>query len=165
MSDFSNKNESNSKMQRFVTHPLIKDNSIESRLYQNSIFNSSKDKNSLIILPTSLGKTVISALICADVLYNYKQSRILIMAPTRPLVLQHLISFSSFLKVLDDQKILLTGKVSPSMRKRIWDNKTIKLIFATPEVIRNDLNEFRLNLKDFGLVIFDEAHRAIKDYA
>jgi Fanconi anemia group M protein len=152
-------------MQRFVTHPLIKDNSIESRLYQNSIFNSSKDKNSLIILPTSLGKTVISALICADVLYNYKQSRILIMAPTRPLVLQHLISFSSFLKVLDDQKILLTGKVSPSMRKRIWDNKTIKLIFATPEVIRNDLNEFRLNLKDFGLVIFDEAHRAIKDYA
>ncbi len=165
MSDYSNKNESNSRMQRFVTHPLIKDNSIESRLYQNSIFNSSKDKNSLIILPTSLGKTVISALICADVLYNYKQSRILIMAPTRPLVLQHLISFSSFLKVLDDQKILLTGKVSPSMRKRIWDNKTIKLIFATPEVIRNDLNEFRLNLKDFGLVIFDEAHRAIKDYA
>jgi Fanconi anemia group M protein len=165
MSDFSNENESISKMQRFVTHPLIKDNSIESRLYQNSIFNSSKDKNSLIILPTSLGKTVISALICADVLYNYKQSRILIMAPTRPLVLQHLISFSSFLKVLDDQKILLTGKVSPSMRKRIWDNKTIKLIFATPEVIRNDLNEFRLNLKDFGLVIFDEAHRAIKDYA
>jgi Fanconi anemia group M protein len=152
-------------MQRFVTHTLIKDNSIESRLYQNSIFNSSKDKNSLIILPTSLGKTVISALICADVLYNYKQSRILIMAPTRPLVLQHLISFSSFLKVLDDQKILLTGKVSPSMRKRIWDNKTIKLIFATPEVIRNDLNEFRLNLKDFGLVIFDEAHRSIKDYA
>ena len=165
MSDFSNENESKSKMQRFVIHPLIKDNSIESRLYQNSIFNSSKGKNSLIILPTSLGKTVISALICADVLYNYKQSRILIMAPTRPLVLQHLISFSSFLKVLDDQKILVTGKVSPSMRKMIWDNKTLKLIFATPEVIRNDLNEFRLNLKDFGLVIFDEAHRAIKDYA
>ncbi len=165
MSDFSNENESISKMQRFVTHPLIKDNSIESRLYQNSIFNSSKGKNSLIILPTSLGKTVISALICADILYNYKHSRILIMAPTRPLVLQHLISFSSFLKVLDDQKILVTGKVFPSIRKTIWDNKTIKLIFATPEVIRNDLNEFRLNLKDFGLVIFDEAHRAIKDYA
>ena len=165
MSDFSNGKESISKTQRFVAHPLIKDNSIESRLYQNSIFNSSKGKNSLIILPTSLGKTVISTLICADILYNYKQSRILIMAPTRPLVLQHLISFSSFLKVLDDQKILVTGKVSPSMRKIIWDNKTIKLIFATPEVIRNDLSESRLNLKDFGLIIFDEAHRAIKDYA
>lgn len=165
MSDFSNGKESISKMQRFVAHPLIKDNSIESRLYQNSIFNSSKGKNSLIILPTSLGKTVISALICADILYNYKHSRILIMAPTRPLVLQHLISFSSFLKVLDDQKILVTGKVSPSMRKIIWDNKTIKLVFATPEVIRNDLSESRLNLKDFGLIIFDEAHRAIKDYA
>ena len=166
MSDFRNKKEENiQEMQRFIVHPLIKNNSIESRLYQNIIFNSSKDKNSLIVLPTSLGKTVISALICAEILYNYKQNRILIMAPTRPLVLQHLLSFSSFLKVLDDQKILVTGKISPSTRKIIWDNKTIKLIFATPEVIRNDLNESRLNLKDFGLIVFDEAHRAIKDYA
>ena len=166
MSDFINKKEESiHKIQRFIVHPLIKNNSIESRLYQNIIFNSSKNKNSLIVLPTSLGKTVISALICAEILYNYKQSRILIMAPTRPLVLQHLLSFSSFLKVLDDQKILVTGKISPSTRKMIWDNKTIKLIFATPEVIRNDLNESRLNLKDFGLIVFDEAHRAIKDYA
>ena len=166
MSDFRNKKEESiHEMQRFIVHPLIKNNSIESRLYQNIIFNSSKDKNSLIVLPTSLGKTVISALICAEILYNYKQDRILIMAPTRPLVLQHLLSFSSFLKVLDDQKILVTGKISPSTRKMIWDNKTIKLIFATPEVIRNDLNESRLNLKDFGLIVFDEAHRAIKDYA
>ena len=166
MSDFRNKKEESiHEMQRFIVHPLIKNNSIESRLYQNIIFNLSKDKNSLIVLPTSLGKTVISALICAEILYNYKQSRILIMAPTRPLVLQHLLSFSSFLKVLDDQKILVTGKISPSTRKMVWDNKTIKLIFATPEVIRNDLNESRLNLKDFGLIVFDEAHRAIKDYA
>lgn len=166
MSDFSNKKEDSiHEMQRFIVHPLIKNNSIESRLYQNIIFNSSKNKNSLIVLPTSLGKTVISALICAEILYNYKQSRILIMAPTRPLVLQHLLSFSSFLKVLDDQKILVTGKISPSTRKMIWDNKTIKLIFATPEVIRNDLNESRLDLRDFGLIVFDEAHRAIKDYA
>ena len=166
MSDFSNKKEESiDEMQRFIVHPLIKNNSIESRLYQNIIFNSSKNKNSLIVLPTSLGKTVISAMICAEILYNYKQSRILIMAPTRPLVLQHLLSFSSFLKVLDDQKILVTGKISPSTRKMVWDNKTIKLIFATPEVIRNDLNESRLDLKDFGLIVFDEAHRAIKDYA
>lgn len=166
MSDFRNKKEESiHEMQRFIVHPLIKNNSIESRFYQNIIFNLSKDKNSLIVLPTSLGKTVISALICAEILYNYKQSRILIMAPTRPLVLQHLLSFSSFLKVLDDQKILVTGKISPSTRKMVWDNKTIKLIFATPEVIRNDLNESRLNLKDFGLIVFDEAHRAIKDYA
>ncbi len=166
MSYLSNKkDESMHKMQRFIVHPLIKNKAIESRLYQNIIFNSSKDKNSLIVLPTSLGKTVISALICAETLYNYKQSRILIMAPTRPLVLQHLTSFSSFIKVLDDQKILVTGKISPSTRKMIWDNKTIQLIFATPEVIRNDLKESRLNLKDFRLIVFDEAHRAIKDYA
>ena len=54
MSDFSNENEDTSKNQEFVEQPLIKDKSIESRLYQNSIFNSSKGKNSLIIFSTSV---------------------------------------------------------------------------------------------------------------
>src|SRR5919106_2656556 len=39
------------------------------------------------------------------------------------------------------------------------------LIIATPEVIRNDLQDNRLNLNNFSLLIFDEAHRAVKDYA
>ena len=43
MSDFRNKKEERiHEMQRFIVHPLIKNNSIESRLYQNIIFNSCK---------------------------------------------------------------------------------------------------------------------------
>jgi len=47
----------------------------------------------------------------------------------------------------------------------MWNNKDIRIIFATPEVVRNDLQDNRLNLNDFSLLIFDEAHRAVKDYA
>ena len=150
---------------KYVKHPLIKKDSIEYRSYQNNIANLAKNKNTMIILPTALGKTVISALICADIMYNYRQRKIMVLAPTRPLVLQHMNSFSSFLQILDEQKIMMTGKTSPILRKSIWKNEFIKLIFATPEIVKNDLLNDRINLKEFGLIIFDESHRAVKEYA
>ncbi|HEY7111059.1 MAG TPA: helicase-related protein [Nitrososphaeraceae archaeon] len=151
--------------QHFVIHPLLREESVEFRAYQNNIFQSAIDKNTLVILPTALGKTIISLLVCANTLYNYKDNRVLIMAPTRPLVNQHLISFYSTLKILEDQVALLTGKIIPTERIAVWTNSRIKLIFATPEVVRNDILEGRLSLKDFILLVFDEAHRAVKDYA
>src|ERR1041385_4871473 len=78
----------------FVSHPLIRNNSVEFRLYQSNISKSAISKNTLVILPTALGKTIISLLVCVDTLYNYRDKRVLIMAPTRPLVTQHMKSFS-----------------------------------------------------------------------
>jgi Fanconi anemia group M protein len=97
---------------KYVKHPLIKKNSIEYRSYQDNIVKSARNRNTMIILPTALGKTVISTLICADIMYNYKNLKILIMAPTRPLVLQHMNSFCSFQLVIDDQKSIWSGNTS-----------------------------------------------------
>ena len=36
---------------------------------------------------------------------------------------------------------------------------------ATPQVIENDILNGKINLSEFGLIIFDEAHRAIGNYA
>ena len=47
----------------------------------------------------------------------------------------------------------------------IWNRKEIRLVFATPEVVKNDLAEHRLTLSESSLLVFDEAHRAVKDYA
>src|SRR3954468_4059432 len=96
--------------QQYFSHPLIKKDSIEFRVYQSNIFESVKNKNALVILPTALGKTVIAILVCAEFLYNYKSKRILIMAPTKPLVSQHMMSFFSVLKMSGDRIALLTGK-------------------------------------------------------
>jgi len=118
-----------------------------------------------VILPTSLGKTVVALLVCADVLYKFKDKRVLVMAPTRPLVAQHMTSFGSALKIPEEQTSTVTGKTPPEFRSAVWNQKRIRLLFATPEVVRNDLTEGRLSLSDFSLLVFDEAHRAVKDYA
>lgn len=150
----------------YVEATLIWKQTIEYRQYQKNISESACGKNTLVILPTALGKTVIAVLVCADMLYNYKEKRVLMMAPTRPLVSQHLKSFSAALKIPKEQIALVTGKTVPEARRAVWDKKdVVRLVFATPEVVRNDLEEGRLHLKDFSLLVFDEAHRAVKDYA
>jgi ERCC4-related helicase len=149
----------------YVEHPLLCNKSIEFRLYQKKIAEASRGKNTLVILPTALGKTIISLLVSADVLLDYSDRRILIMAPTRPLVSQHMSSFVSTLKILEEHMGVITGKTPPEARLALWNKKEMRLLFATPEVVRNDLNEGRLSLKDFALLVFDEAHRAVKDYA
>ena len=39
------------------------------------------------------------------------------------------------------------------------------MICATPEITRNDLERNMIDTEQFSLVIFDEAHRAVGDYA
>jgi ERCC4-related helicase len=149
----------------YIEHPMVWNNSIEFRLYQKKIAESAIRRNTLVILPTALGKTIISTLVCADILYNYRDKRVLVMAPTRPLVAQHMKLFSSVLKVLDEQLTSITGKTPPEVRRVVWSAKDVRLVFATPEIVKNDLNEGRLKLRDFSLLIFDEAHKAVKDYS
>src|SRR6476659_9035550 len=153
------------KEPRFVNHFLLRKDSVEFRSYQNSISQRAFGKNTLVILPTALGKTVISLFVCADTLYNHRDKRILVMAPTRPLVTQHMNSFFSVLKIFEDQIAEVTGKITPAGRRAIWKKQEIRLVFATPEVVKNDIQENRLSLNDFTLLVFDESHRAVKDYA
>ena len=157
--------EQSKTLARYVEHPVIWNRSIELRSYQKNIADSAQRRNTMVILPTALGKTVISLLVCADMLYNYRDKRILVMAPTRPLVSQHMKYFSSVLKISEENIASVTGKILPYARRAVWDRTDIRLMFATPEVVKNDLEEGRLNLKDFGLLVFDEAHRAMKEYA
>jgi ERCC4-related helicase len=164
-SEDSDESEQSKNLARYVEHPVIWNRSIELRSYQKNIADSAQRRNTMVILPTALGKTVISLLVCADMLYNYRDKRILVMAPTRPLVSQHRKYFSSVLKISEENIASVTGKILPYARRAVWDRTDIRLMFATPEVVKNDLEEGRLNLKDFGLLVFDEAHRAMKEYA
>ena len=149
----------------YFNHPLLRKNLLRFREYQEIISNSALNKNTLVILPTALGKTIISLLVSVNILYNHKEKRILILAPTRPLVNQHWDSFTSNIKLLDEQTVVVTGKIPPHARTIVWNNKTIRLFFSTPEVVKNDIIAKRLSLVDFFLVVFDEAHRAVRDYA
>jgi Fanconi anemia group M protein len=149
----------------YIIHPLIYERSIESRAYQKNIAESAFDKNALVILPTALGKTIIAIMLTARTLYTYRRKRVMVVAPTRPLVLQHMKSFFSVLKLSQDKIAEITGKTPPLPRTAIWNNRDIRLVFATPEVVRNDLQDNRLSLNDFSLLVIDEGHRAVKNYA
>jgi Fanconi anemia group M protein len=137
---------------------------MELRLYQRRIANEASKRNTLVVLPTALGKTVIAALVAADILYQYRDAKVLVMAPTRPLVVQHRASLLRFLKLRANDAVLVTGKTPPSHRRALWTSPA-RLFLATPQVVRNDLVARRLSLESYGLLVFDECHRAVKKYA
>lgn len=149
---------------RYLKHPLIWPTTVNFRLYQKKIADVASKRNTLVILPTALGKTVISAIVAANILYSYRDTKVLVMAPTRPLVMQHRSSFTNFLKLRAKDTVLLTGKTSPTYRGAIWGGNA-RVFFSTPQVVRNDLLEKRFTLENYGLLVFDECHRAVKKYA
>ena len=95
---------------RYASQPLLYPNVVEERAYQTRIAQDAYNKNTLVILPTALGKTVISAFVVSQILHNYRKARVLVMAPTRPLVLQHRASFQAMMRLPEEHFVLLTGK-------------------------------------------------------
>lgn len=146
----------------YVQHPLVKPRSIEARLYQQVIFDAATRENTLVVLPTGLGKTQIAVMLAAHRLSEPPGSKVLVIAPTRPLTLQHRRTFERTLDLPGDSLQVLTGRVPPSQRAGIWERA--QLAFATPQVVERDIIAGRLPLEDFSLVVFDEAHRAVGNY-
>lgn len=146
----------------YIDHPRIKEETLESRTYQEVISAQAAQENTLVVLPTGLGKTAVGILLAAHRLEEHPGSRILMLAPTRPLVEQHRDSFKRALEVETGVYEVLTGDTRPEKRKEIW--KEIGVFFATPQVVENDIINERLDLSDVSLIIFDEAHRATGDY-
>lgn len=142
----------------FVSHPLIRTESIESREYQLQISSSSSQESSLIALPTAAGKTVIAAMIAAERL-NTTHGKILFLAPFKSLVTQQAIEFNRTLEIPEDEIVELTGDIRPSDREEIWNSKENQIIFATPQVVENDILSGKLDLSDIIHIFFDECHR------
>jgi Fanconi anemia group M protein len=147
--------------QEFISHPLIKENAVRRRRYQISIAATALLKNTLVVLPTGLGKTVVALLVIASRLLN-ENGKVLFLAPTKPLVEQHAEFLRKNLKLNSDGVISLSGEVSPEKRVSLWGEA--KIVVSTPQVVENDILAGRVDLSDFVLVIFDEAHRAVGNY-
>jgi Fanconi anemia group M protein len=138
------------------TIPIVK---LEPRQYQLAIYNSIvQHGNTLVVLPTGLGKTLIALMLIRD---RIKKGRCLILTPTKPLAKQHQKSVMEILGMDEEQVALITGEIVPAKRKDAYNTK---VIISTPQTIRNDLENGVLE-PDFSLVIFDECHRAIGEYA
>ncbi|MBI4449105.1 DEAD/DEAH box helicase [Candidatus Woesearchaeota archaeon] len=133
------------------------------RLYQQTILATASTKNTLVVLPTGLGKTLIAILLCVQRLRAHPESKILLVTPTRPLAEQHYHTFQHALDLPASSFSLFTGHVPPAKRATLWKDSTI--IFTTPQGLENDVINRSIDLSVVSLLIVDEAHRAVGDYS
>ena len=148
-------------MEKWIQHPLIKPEKIESRLYQQALAAQVLKKgNTMIVAPTALGKTIVAALVSAERLNRIPSSKILMLAPSKPLAVQHEESLKEFLKAPVN---VLTGSITPDKRVKLWEKS--RVISATPQTVESDVIAGRYDLKDVSLLIFDECHRGTGNYA
>ncbi|HEC72343.1 MAG TPA: DEAD/DEAH box helicase, partial [Thermoplasmatales archaeon] len=146
----------------YLKNKFIKPDTIQERSYQLNIAKSALKHNTLVVLPTGLGKTIIALFIIANKLENDKD-KIMFLAPTKPLVLQHAKFLRDTLSIDPDKISVFTGEISPDKRKKMWEKS--RIIVSTPQVIENDLLSNRINLKDVSFIVFDEAHHAVGEYS
>ena len=137
--------------------------SLKPREYQEKIAETASQANTLVVLPTGLGKTMIALLVAMKRLEKFPRGKVVILAPTRPLVLQHFNSFKEILSLESKDMALLTGESPPAERDYLW--RRSRYIFATPQTIRNDVRHASIDLNEVVLLVFDEAHRSVKDYS
>jgi Fanconi anemia group M protein len=135
---------------------------LQPRDYQKAIFETTKKGNTLVVLPTGLGKTLIALMLTIERQERCPGTKALILAPTRPLVEQHLESFKKRLPELFADVQMFTGSVNASARKKIW--QTADIILSTPQCIANDLDHRLYDLSNVSLLVIDEAHRCLKNY-
>ncbi|MBI5072740.1 DEAD/DEAH box helicase [Candidatus Woesearchaeota archaeon] len=133
------------------------------RLYQETIFATVGQYNTLVVLPTGLGKTAIALMLVAHRLQQYPQSKCLLLAPTKPLVDQHATTLRKHLPSLQEKIAVFTGTISPEKRAELW--KTAQIIVSTPQGLENDVIASRIDLTTVSALIVDEAHRATGEYS
>ena len=136
---------------------------IKPRKYQQDIYETCKDKNCLVVLPTGIGKTLIALMLSIYTQKKFPGKKTLFLAPTKPLAEQHLDYFRKHLPELFAELNLFTGMISSEKRKKLWQNSDI--VFSTPQCIANDIKNNLYGLEDVSLLIEDECHRCLKNYS
>ena len=133
------------------------------RLYQEMILGTASKKNTLIVLPTGLGKTNVFLMIAANRLSNFPNGKIVLIGPTKPLIDQYFKVFGEHFEIDKDKMSIMTGAVKPEKRAEKWESSQI--IFTTPQGFENDVMKGTISFENVTLMGFDEAHRSVGDYS
>ncbi|KAJ3439238.1 fanconi anemia group m protein [Anaeramoeba flamelloides] len=134
----------------------------EMREYQLNISKTALFNNTLVVLPTGLGKTFIAAVIMYNFYRWFPTGKIIFMAPTKPLVEQQLSAVSETVNISKEDSCVVTGKIVSKKRQILWDNK--RVFYGTPQTIYNDLRNDRCHASQIVCLVIDEAHKASGNY-
>ena len=83
------------------------------RDYQYNIVQEALFANTLVVLPTGLGKTFIAAVVMYNFYRWYPRAKVIFMAPTKPLVAQQIEACFNIMGIPQDVTAEMTGKSQP----------------------------------------------------
>jgi Fanconi anemia group M protein len=135
------------------------DDNYPERTYQLEMARTSIMTNTLVSLPTGLGKTLIAAV----VMYNYYRwfptGKVVFCAPTRPLVTQQIRACYNIMGIPERHTAEISGRSKPESRQKIWESK--RVFFCTPHTLVKDIEGGRCDAREIVCVVMDEVSRGM----
>ncbi|XP_022090579.1 Fanconi anemia group M protein-like isoform X2 [Acanthaster planci] len=133
------------------------------RDYQYNIVQQALFKNTMVSLPTGLGKTFVAAVVMYNFYRWYPEGRVVFMAPTKPLVAQQIEACHNVMGIQQSDMAEMTGNMPPAERKKAWHK--CRVFFLTPQVLMNDLSRRACPTQLVKCLVVDEAHKALGNHA
>ncbi|XP_028995412.1 Fanconi anemia group M protein isoform X2 [Betta splendens] len=133
------------------------------RGYQLKMSEAALFQNTLVCLPTGLGKTFIASVVMYNFYRWYPTGKIVFMAPTKPLVSQQIEACYKVMGIPQEHMAELTGSTVARQRQEVWRSK--RVFFLTPQVMVNDLSRDTCPAQQVKCVVIDEAHKALGNHA
>ncbi|KAL1500502.1 hypothetical protein AB1Y20_013159 [Prymnesium parvum] len=133
--------------------------SVDFRPYQHAIARAALLENTLVSLPTGLGKTLIASVVVHNFWRWFPRHIVVFMAPTRPLVAQQLRACCATVGLCAERDArMVSGSDPPAVRAALWRSR--RLFFCTPQTLANDLQRGVLDGRRVCCLVIDEAHHA-----
>ncbi|KAI0085640.1 hypothetical protein BDY19DRAFT_964916 [Irpex rosettiformis] len=133
------------------------------RDYQFNIVRRCLFDNTLVALPTGLGKTFIAGVVMLNFYTWFPEGKVVFVAPTKPLVAQQIEACHKTCGIPGSDAAELTGQNPRPVRARAWQEK--RVFYMTPQTLMNDLRSDNCDPRDIILLVIDEAHKGTGDYA
>eukprot|EP00798_Chlamydomonas_sp_ICE-L_P008631 gene8631-34076_t len=143
----------NARFWLYPIHPSVRE--YQYRMVQSALFS-----NTLVCLPTGLGKTLIAAVLMYNYYRWFPSGKIVFLAPTRPLVSQQMQACQQIMGLPKADIMEMKAVAGPAGKRQAqWDQHSI--FFCCPQILENDLKNGIFPEEKLVLVVVDECHRAI----
>jgi ATP-dependent DNA helicase RecG len=144
-----------SRAEKLLPFKLTKSQSEAIEKIKESLVNSDKPLNAMLIGDVSSGKTVVATL--ASLFALYSSCQVAVMAPTEILAKQHYKTFNDYISAKGVKIALLTGSMSPKEKQLV--HKDIKEGRVNIVIGTHALLSESVEFKYLALVVLDEQHR------
>ena len=134
------------------------------RDYQFNIVKKCLFKNTLVCLPTGLGKTFIAAVVMYNFYRWYPQGKVVFLAPTKPLVAQQIEACYGVMGISQSHTAEMTGSMAPKERQQRWIDKCRVLPDSAGDAERSRSWHLPSHCC-VSCVVFDEAHKALGNHS